>query len=211
MTTTVHLYSADCRQILPFIEDGSVDAVVADPPYNVGCRYNGYDDLRPDSEYESWCREWFFECRRIAKRVVVFPGHKGFIRGIWHRIEKPAGIGCWYKPGNPRGGGAFQWCEWEPWLLYGKDRIGKSDVIRATISRQDGVGNHPCPKPLGLMVELISRLKAKVVLDPFMGTATVGVACLAAGIDFIGIEIDPGYFEIARRRLDQTALSLIDR
>jgi site-specific DNA-methyltransferase (adenine-specific) len=50
--------------------------------------------------------------------------------------------------------------------------------------------------------------KAKVpegatVLDPYMGSGTTGIACIRTGRKFIGIEIDPGYFEIARRRLEK--------
>ncbi len=112
---TVELHCGDCLDVLRTLPDGSVDAVVTDPPYNCGCRYSMHDDRMPDADYEAWCRAWFAECRRIAGRVVIFPGHGNL--GMWHRIAKPSGIGCWYKPGNPAGGGVFQWCEWEPWLL----------------------------------------------------------------------------------------------
>ena len=44
-----------------------------------------------------------------------------------------------------------------------------------------------------------------LVLDPFMGSGTTGVACLQTGRRFIGVEIDPGYFDIARRRIEQAA------
>jgi DNA modification methylase len=53
-----------------------------------------------------------------------------------------------------------------------------------------------------------------LVLDPFMGSGTTGVACVQTGRDFIGIEIDPGYFKIAERRIKeaqaQMALPLIE-
>ena len=45
------------------------------------------------------------------------------------------------------------------------------------------------------------RVMEGPVLDPFAGSATVGVACLAAGIEYVGIEVDPAYFEIASNRL----------
>jgi site-specific DNA-methyltransferase (adenine-specific) len=68
--------------------------------------------------------------------------------------------------------------------------------------------DHPTPKPVELVAHFL-RLHAKpgdVVLDPFMGHAPAGVACIRAGLGYIGIEIDPGYFQIAvdrcRRELD---------
>ncbi len=84
-------------------------------------------------------------------------------------------------------------------------RIGLSDVIRATITKQQGVGDHPCPKPLSLFAELVNRLKASLVLDPFMGSGTTGVACAMTGRNFIGCEIDPAYFAIAQRRIEAAA------
>ena len=62
---------------------------------------------------------------------------------------------------------------------------------------------HPTQKPVTLLKELIvnSSLPGDVVLDPFMGAASTGVAALAAGRKFTGIEIDSGFFELGRDRL----------
>ena len=64
---------------------------------------------------------------------------------------------------------------------------------------------HPTVKPLSLMVYL-ARLSATptggLVLDPFMGSGTTGMACKKVGREFIGIELDEGYFEIAKRRIE---------
>ena len=66
---------------------------------------------------------------------------------------------------------------------------------------------HPTQKPLGLMRELIQDFtqQGDVVLDPFMGSGTTGVACLDLGRRFMGIEQDPATFHTARQRLAQTA------
>lgn len=201
-TDPVVLIQGDCLDVLPTLPSGCVDAVVTDPPYNVGISYASHNDKMPPDEYENWCRRWFAECRRITRRhVVIFPGHGNL--GMWHRIQKPSGVGCWYKPGNPASGGVFQFCEWEPWLVYGQ-RIGLSDVIRATVTEQKGVGDHPCPKPLPLFVELIRRLKPASVADPFAGTFTTGVACVQLGCQFLGIEKEPSYVGIGRSRVNRT-------
>lgn len=64
---------------------------------------------------------------------------------------------------------------------------------------------HPNEKPVRLMEELIRKCthKGAVVLDPFMGSGTTGVACVNTGRKFIGMEIDPGYFEVAKRRIEE--------
>lgn len=197
------LVCGDALDVLRGMPTGCIDLVLTDPPYNVGCQYLTYDDERPDDEYEAWCRSWFAECQRVAKRTVIFPGHGNI--GMWHRIERPRGIGCWYKPGNPAGGGVFQFCEWEPWLLYGCGlRVVLSDTIRATVSNQQDVGDHPCPKPVSLMRGVLERVKgAKTVLDPLMGSGTSGVACVQMGRRFVGVELDPHYFTTAQRRINE--------
>jgi len=149
-------------------------------------------------------QKWFALCALLEpKRTIIFPGHGNL--SVWFNIKKPSGIGCWHKPGNPAGGGVFQFCEWEPFLLYGKG-MGKSDVIRATVKKQRDTGDHPCPKPLELMTEIIIRSKAMSVVDPFLGSGTTLTAAHALGIRAIGIEIEERYCEIAAKRLQQSVM-----
>jgi len=63
---------------------------------------------------------------------------------------------------------------------------------------------HPTQKPVDLMKRMIlgSTNEGDVVLDPFMGSGTTGVACVETGRKFIGFEIDKRYFEIAKKRLN---------
>lgn len=199
----------DCLKILPEIDDNSVDLVFADPPYNVGCSYSLYKDNLVGNEYEEWCKKWFKECRRIANKVIITPGH-GVTNGqnnlkMWLNIENPFGIGCWYKPGNPASS-VLGWNEWEPWLYYCKDRkiVGGSDTIRATINNQQGIGNHPCPKPLSLLKDLIEKTtkKGQIILDPLAGSGTSLLAAKIKERHYIGIEIDPEYVKTTQRRLD---------
>ena len=67
---------------------------------------------------------------------------------------------------------------------------------------------HPTQKPVALMAALIGQYTqpGATVLDPFMGSGTTGVACVQTGRNFIGIEIDPGYAEIARQRIEKAQL-----
>ena len=74
-----------------------------------------------------------------------------------------------------------------------------SDVL---IHRTVTEGRHPCEKPLSLMRELIAPEAYQTILDPFLGSGSTGVAAVAEGRSFIGIERDPAYFDIACRRIE---------
>lgn len=65
--------------------------------------------------------------------------------------------------------------------------------------------DHPCPKPIGMMDWLVNRgsRDGHTVADPFMGSGTTGVACVRLGRRFIGIEKEPKYFDIAKRRIQE--------
>jgi len=57
----------DCLKVLSTIEDNSVDACFADPPFNLEKKYRSYKDQRPDHEYLEWCKTWLQELVRITK------------------------------------------------------------------------------------------------------------------------------------------------
>ena len=156
-------------------------------------------------DYQAWCSTWFALLPQ-AQRKIIFPGHGNL--DMWFRIARPHGIGCWYKPGSPRHGGLFQWCEWEPFLVYDPTckPLGGSDVYRCSLFNQLDTGNHPCPKPLPLFSAIVSRSKAETVLDPFMGSGTTLRAAKDLGRRAIGIEIEEKYCEIAARRMAQEVL-----
>lgn len=207
----ITIYHADCREVLPTL-GVDIDLLLADPPYNVGCAYDEYNDSREQADYEVWSQQWWDAAQIATNRQVVFPGHGNL--GMWHRLSglsgvmrKPSGIGCWYKPGNPAGGGVFQHCEWEPFLLYGAAK-GIPDVIRATVNHQFSVGTHPCPKPLLLYRTILAKGRAESVIDPFAGSGTTLRAAKDLGIRGVGIEISEAYCEIAAKRLAQEVLAL---
>jgi DNA modification methylase len=203
--TACRLILGDAVDELSRISSASHSLVIVDPPYNHGVEYETYSDNLPPDDYRLWCATWFRECRRISSRhIIIFPGVANL--GMWLSLAKPHGVGMWYKPGNPAGGGVFNWCESEPWLLWGPF-IGGSDTITATVvgrgtkRGQSDTGDHPCPKPPKLYAELFRRLHPESVLDPMMGSGTSGVEAIKAGATFTGIEIAPGYFATASERI----------
>lgn len=90
------------------------------------------------------------------------------------------------------------------------NNLGVKNILRVP-NIQKGKKTHPTEKPIDLMKTLIenSSFPQGVVLDPFMGTGSTGVACVNTNRKFIGIEIDRGYFEIASERMSE-ALKEVD-
>lgn len=197
---TIDLRPGDCLSVLKTLPDASVDAVVTDPPYNVGLRYGSNDDSRGD--YAEWCREWFGELRRVcAGPIAISVGQSNL--SLWAAIEPPSWWMAWWKPAA-MGRCVVGFNNWEPIALYGKPKKAACDVIRATIKPDPSLAGHPCPKPLDWAVKQIEMLSdaGDTVADFFSGSGQVAVACVKTDRNFIGCEIDPGYYEIARRRID---------
>jgi site-specific DNA-methyltransferase (adenine-specific)/modification methylase len=189
---------------------GRVDAVVADPPYGVN---GGSGTLGVQSLKTKYKASWddtedyiktvvipsILMCIKISDRAVITPGNPN----SWH-YPKPTDIGMIYQPATTSLG------KWgretsQPVLFYGKDPMsGKTIQAKHYVSAVRAEKNgHPCPKPIGVVLWLVSRasIKSESVLDPFMGSGTTGVACIQLGRKFIGIEIEPKYFEIAKDRI----------
>jgi site-specific DNA-methyltransferase (adenine-specific) len=200
------LYLGDCLEILPTL--GPVDAVVTDPPYGIGVEYGQFDDT-PEN-VRLLAEKWLPLARSISGRVVLTPGNANM-----HSYPRPTWTLAWITPAGA-GSGPWGFSCWQPILAYGHDPFlssGKGrapDIIQLTESSEKN--GHPCPKPIGFMQRLLIRttMEAETVLDPFMGSGTTGVACARLGRRFIGIEIEPRYFDIACKRIkreyDQLAL-----
>jgi site-specific DNA-methyltransferase (adenine-specific) len=203
---TWRIEQADCLEFMAGLGAGSVDAVITDPPYNVGFQYNTGNDKRVD--YPEWCAAWFAECKRVVGDgpIVISTGNVNV--AMWCKIEIPKWILCWWKPAA-MGRSPVGFCNWEPMLLYGKPtKHDGCDVIRATIKPDAALDGHPCPKPIdwGIGFVRLITTEGATVLDPFCGSGTTGVACIQTGRNFIGCDSEPKYVEIARRRCEEAAM-----
>lgn len=207
------LYLGDCLEILPSL--GKVDAVVTDPPYgvNLGARtgsaryhnvpYASFEDT--PSYIERVCVPAVQACLRISPRLAMTPGNKC----MW-LYPRPDDVGIWYNPASTnRGSWGFSHAN-AFIFYYGRDphNVGRGMRPNCISGACDPVGDieHPCPKPLLFMQWLVQRasVAGDRVLDPFMGSGTTGVACAKLGRKFIGIEIEPKYFDISRKRIEET-------
>ena len=217
--TDLQLYHGDCLEILPTLAAGSVDCVITDPPF-----------FTPAAHYQSrisWGRCWgdlsilgeyFFSLAKEFKRILKDDGHIFiFCHDESYPVFYPVAYGLW---------------DFTCALIWDKTRIGlgkifrhqfemilwasnkgayavsdgkaHSDILRykATLSRNR---DHPVQKPSSLMKEIIQICTRDdaVIVDCFMGSGTTGVACHQTGRNFIGIEIDENYFNIAEKRINK--------
>jgi site-specific DNA-methyltransferase (adenine-specific) len=205
---SVTLYLGDSREIIPALP--RVQATVTDPPYGVSLGSGKKNNNRDRAEYLSFddtpenivanVLPIIEQCRQISDRVVFTPG----VRNLF-RYPAPDHVGAIYYPA---GAGCNSWgfsC-WQPILYYGKDPHGgkgsRPDSFESTESAEKN--GHPCPKPIGQMLKIAERstVRGETILDPFMGSGTTGVAAVRLGRQFIGIELEEKYFDIACKRIE---------
>ena len=220
------LYLGDCLEILPTL--GKVDAVVTDPPYSDvvhSTRGRRGADIRNDGGPSLYQIEFgSIEGQQDVLARLIVPMTEGwflcfsdiFALPGWRDTVLSAGgksksVCLWIKPDcAPQFNGqkpatAFE-CIGAFWCGdgYSKWRGGGSrGLYYHNTNNPDRHGVHKTEKPVNLMYELIELYAFGTVLDPFMGSGTTGVACAKLGRKFIGIEIEPRYFDIACKRIEE--------
>ncbi len=211
------LILGDCRDVLPML--GRFDAVVTDNPYGGrfnfdSTRFSGFSDNpelpprgagRQDREVSGdggdfdptpwlqfpevilWGANHFAQKLPVGSTLIwlkKFPEHYG-------SFLSDAEVG-WQKGG------------YGVYAFHAPDSNARRR-LEATGSAFGSATAHPTQKPLALMMWCLGRIKGRVVLDPFMGSGTTLCACQKIGIEGTGIEIDPTYFDIACRRVEESA------
>jgi site-specific DNA-methyltransferase (adenine-specific) len=185
------LYLGDCREILPTLP--KVDAVITDPPYGIGFAAQPTKwQRRAGQKPEAW------DDATIPDVVMSLPELAPCIiwGGNYYDLPQSRGWLSWFKPDAPPSMAHFELA----WTSV--DRNARQLSVSIGETNPERVG-HPTQKPLRLMEWCLSFIPdAPLVLDPFMGSGTTGVACMNLGRSFIGIEREPKYFDIACRRID---------
>lgn len=195
--------------------------IVTDPPFNIGYHYEGYSDKLDEDEYYEMLD---FFLRDLPSVVVQYPEN---LYKVAFQIGKfPTRVVSWVYNSNTRkqhrdiaffdiipnfsqvkqpyknpndkrikerlakGKGGANLYDW--WNINQVKNVSKEKTA------------HPCQMPLEVMRNIIGILpKDCLVIDPFMGSGTTGVACKEIGVDFVGIELVPEYYEIAKERINQ--------
>jgi DNA modification methylase len=205
------LYLGDCLNILPTLP--KVDAVITDPPYGIkeaagkaktrtsglSSKRRNADLYRKDYGHSTWddapIDSALMELVRLAGRSCVIFG------GNYYALPPTS---CWLVWDKLNGDTDFADCELA-WTNL-KKATRRIQFLWNGCMRGNGEtrGDHPTQKPISVMRWCIEQAgMPATVLDPFMGSGTTGVACGQLGRKFIGVEIEPRYFDIACERIDR--------
>ena len=209
----ITIYHGDCREVeLP---TGSVDLVIADPPYGMSYLSRGTHPMIQGDDDNSWVPEAMRHALRALKTnrhfYVFGPDMPGLTTAATMEL-------IWDKGRLSAGGGNHPWSPGHERLTFGvysrfksHRNVGNGNVRlrRSTVLHVPKVNNgrgsfvHPNQKPVMLMRVLIEASSQfdEVVFDPFMGSGTTLVAAKAEGRSAIGIEVEERYCEIAAKRL----------
>ena len=218
------------------IKDGiKVDLIVTSPPYNLGhknrnqggilIKYNKYSDSLDYAEYEEWLITFLNKCYDLLsdKGKIYFNHKERHFKNYYFspiKIMEQSKINTlqtiiWQRGGCTFNIGRYVNCYENIIVGYKSSksymRINKKnekyfDLWKINPSKND---NHPATFPVELIERIIrgySCEKDLLVLDPFMGSGTTGVACKNLNRNFIGIELDETYFNIAKERIENTVI-----
>ena len=217
----VKLMQGDCLELMKQIPDGSVDAIITDPPYKVTSR-GGYtsaggmmldERVRNGSVFKEntlKITQWLPEICRTLKEsghCYVMCNNKnlqGFLNAVKVSGFTLVKTMVWAKDNKIMSQAYMSQIEFILFLRKGAfkkiNHCGTSDLLAHANPRNK---SHPTEKPVSLMEVLIGNSSDErgVILDPFMGTGATGVAAKNLGRNFIGIDLDEGYFKIAQERI----------
>ena len=199
-------YNMDCMEYMRTLLDKSFDLAVVDPMYGIGengaksgsraklakrIDYKPVDDTPPD-------REYFLELFRVSKNQIIW-GANHFVEAISKNAS------CWLVWDKDNGNTSYSDCELA-WTSF-PGAVRKFKYLWAGM-RQEKQGAlhqyriHPCEKPIALYSWIFSRYAKPCdrILDTHLGSGSSRIAAYDAGLDFVGCEIDPDYFEAQEAR-----------
>ena len=207
------LILGDCLEVMPLL--GKVDAVVTDPPYGIGYSPGGGGGGITDANGKRYEKRFTGKDIVIGDNEPFDPAHilelqvPTIMWGGNHYASRLPDMSSWLVWDKRRGTAVndFADCEiaWSnlktparciPHMWNGMIRDSERGIPRV----------HATQKPIAIMEWCLGFLPdAKTILDPYMGSGTTLVACQRMGRHGTGIEIDPDYFEIACKRVDEAA------
>ena len=214
------LLQGDCLDILKDLElDNSKCIFVSDPPFNIGYHYNTYKDKLPEDDYYRWIASIFKAYNHV---LVHYP--ESLYRYAVEIGKAPDKVVSWvYNSNTPRQHRDIAFFGIKPdFKKVGqpyknpedkriKKRIAEGKTARLydwwNVNQVKNVSKvktkHPAQMPLTVMENIIGVIPDDVtVIDPFMGSGTTGLACKKFNKDFIGIEMDEAYYNIAKDRIE---------
>lgn len=225
---TYELIHGDCTKILPDIRHELFKKqqkyiIVTDPPFNVGYKYNTYKDRMSEEDYREMLYGIF--CWDSAPSVVVHYPEQLYQLAV-DMGRPPARVVSWvYNTNNRRQYRDIAFFGiypdfkrvLQPYKNPNDKRIQRLiangslgtpiydwwniNIVKNTSKEKTA---HPCQMPLSVMQNVIGILPDDyIIVDPFMGSGTTGVACRQLNRKFIGIELDKEYYDIACKRISE--------
>jgi len=201
------LYLGDCMDVLPTL--GRFDACITDPPYGISADKGkkGAIPFKGGKFYEmAYHPENVWDKQRPDGdliRAIVAVGDVSVIWGGNYFADYLSAQGRW-----------LWWDKCQTMPSYGDGELAWTNLPQTTPKKFTWANNkifadrverhHPTQKPLELMLWCIKQAgNPATILDPFMGSGTIGVAAIQMGRKFTGIEREPKYFDIACKRIEQ--------
>lgn len=236
----IELFNCDYKKLLDtfFQKNIQIDCILTDPPYNISRSHQlGFSNMgRSGMDYGKWDYgfnqiEWIGKCLKFLKNggsIVIFNDWKNFSY-IVDELEKHdcniKDLLRWEKANPmPRNVNAryVTDCEFAIWAVKGKKRwtFNKSKeypYLRPLFKGGVVLGGknrlHPTQKNLGVIENIlqIHTNKNDLVFDPFSGSGTIAIECINLDRKFIGSEIDEKYFNIAKKRIDDSIATKLSR
>jgi site-specific DNA-methyltransferase (adenine-specific)/modification methylase len=227
----IRISQGDCKELLKSIPDNSIDLILTDPPYNIAKYSTGNIKIAGRSDINNDIAQWdnveldpsefIQEFKRIIKpkgNAFVFTSYNQI--GLWHKAFDSEfdvfQFMAWHKTDpvpnfyhtsflNSVELIACFWNKGHKWNFL--DERSMHNFIESTVCRSPERlkdPKHPTQKPVKILEHIITIAsdRGDVILDPFMGVASTGVAAKNLGRDFIGFEIDKKYYNAAKKRLE---------
>lgn len=223
------LRKGDCLEIMNrLIEEGViVDAIITDPPFNIARDNNFHTMGRQGIDFGEWDKEadlltWIDKGSQLLSKngsMVIFNDWKNL--GDIARYAESKGLVIkdmlrWEKSNPmPRNRDRryitdFECAVWltnkkAKWVFNRQDENYQRPLFKGALTSKNEKVGHTTQKPEYLMEDIlrIHTNENQLILDPFMGSGTTGVACKNLNRNFIGIELDDNYFEIAKERIEK--------
>ena len=210
------LFNRDCFQTLPKMPDKSVDITFTSPPYNRkrNDKYSNYDDTIEDY-YQFLIDVTDLLLQKTKRHVIIniqtnYYNRQDVYKYIGHYYNKIQNIIIWEKSNPLPANGHNITNAFEYFIILGDTPIKSNTTytknhITTSINNDSITKKHKAVMKQEVADWFIEKFThdGDLVLDCFMGLATTGIACQKYNRNFLGIELDKDYFEIAKERIEE--------
>lgn len=214
------IYNEDVLSGLNHFKDDTFDAVVTDPPFGINFNYkNGSRDQTNPDDYWEWLEPIYLESMRVLKPggffsmwqtqlyfkyfwkwfgddIHIYSACKNFVQ--LRKVPINYGydpIVMFYKPGE-----RFI----RPEKVKRNVDFYVADTAKTFLNETKSLARqHPCPRPVSQCIEIMNNFVAEkaLVLDGFVGSGTIPIACIKTGRKYIGFEIDKKFYDLSIKRI----------